>query len=704
VKIGPYEVLGEVGRGGMGVVYRVRAPGDERPRALKLLLKMDLDAFARFDRERRLHGALGEEHGFVGLLDAGLSEGLSERRAWLVMPFVPGGTLRDRLAKGPLGIDETIALGIELATALGKAHERGIVHRDVKPENILFAASGRALLTDLGLAKHFDRNALGASESLGITRSGVIHGTVGYMAPEQLEDASAVGPAADVFALGAVLSECLTGRPAFAGEGVLEMLAKLSSGERDPIDRDGVPSWLAAAVKKSLAGTPRARFADGASFARALEEGRSGATAARFRRRVAVTGALLVTALAGVVAIALRLAHAGPSAQELAELARAKLVTPDRDGAISLASKAIELDPKLALAWAVRAVARGFKEDWEGDRADSARALELDPGLALAWAAHGAPRAHAGDYDGAVADETKALEIDPRTALAWFNRGVTRCAKGEVAGALADIEHGLALEPRFAFGWANRANLRALKGDVDGAIADLSKAIELEPVASYLEQRGIYRGGKGDSDGAIADYTRAIETAPRDARSWLDRGVTWGNKGDVARALADLTKAVELDPRRAQAWLERGVVRLRENDIDGTIEDETRAIELDPSLPRAWANRASARDRKGDLDEGIADVTKAIELDPKLAFAWGERGVARGLKGDFEGEVADETKAIELGPGMPGPWRTRGHGRARSGDWAGAIADLEHYLELAPDSPDRTLVTRDLEEARKHVR
>ena len=289
MKIGSYEVAGELGRGGMGVVYRVRAPGGGDA-ALKLLLRADAGAFARFERERRLLASLGEEQGFVGLLDAGtLSEG-----AFLVMPFLPGGTLRQRLKAGPLGVEETIALGVGLARALGNAHERGIVHRDVKPENVLFASSGRPLLADLGLARHFDRSLPGGSQSLSQTAHGTGKGTPGYMAPEQLGAARSVGPPADVFALGALLHECLSGRRAFSGDSTLEVFARVSSGTVEPLGRKDVPPWFERVLRKALAVDPAARFADGAAFARAL---RSRDAAARRR----LTAPLLGGALAGIL-------------------------------------------------------------------------------------------------------------------------------------------------------------------------------------------------------------------------------------------------------------------------------------------------------------------------------------------------------------------------------------------------------------------
>ena len=292
MKLGAYEILGELGRGAMGVVYRTRMP-DGRAAALKLLFKTDAGAFARFERERRLLGALGEKQGFVDLLDSGTSP----HGPWLLMPFVPGGTLRQRLDAGPLAVEETIALGIELGETLGRAHARGIVHRDVKPENVLFTATGRPLLADLGLAKHFDPEAKGASQSVALTATGVFKGTAGYTAPEQVEDASRVGPPADVFALGAVLYECLAGHPAFEGISFMDTLARLSSGELEPLDRPELPRWLWLTLLRAVEVDPGKRFADGTSLAFELRDrGRSRAGKAR----LALLGLALLAVLHGL--------------------------------------------------------------------------------------------------------------------------------------------------------------------------------------------------------------------------------------------------------------------------------------------------------------------------------------------------------------------------------------------------------------------
>ncbi len=596
MKIGPYEVLNELGRGGMGVVYRVRAP-DGREAALKLLLRVDPETFAHFERERRLLASLGERDGFVGLLDAGVSaEG-----AWLVMPFVPGGTLRKRLEAGPLPVEETVRLGLALARTLGAAHARGIVHRDVKPENVLFAGDGRPLLADLGLAKHFDPLAKGASQSVSLTRHGTTKGTAGYMALEQLEDPGSVGPPADVFSLGAVLYECLAGRPPFAGGSVLEVLTRLSSGIVAPIGRAEVPPWLEEIVVRSLALEPRVRFAGGSALARAIQS-RGGGKVPAPRRGLA--GPLALGASLGGLglAVALGLGHRTPAPAGRRAAAPSAPPRPQRLRAEELV---------------VRAEEKFRGGDLAGAIDETTKAIALDPGLALAWATRGAARSNTGDRDGGLADLTKAVELDPTFSLAWLNRGLTRGHKGDLEGAIDDYTRTIELDPTNVMAWVNRAVARGKKGDRDGEIADYTRAIELDPtLASAWMHRGVARGWKGDADGEIDDDTRAIELAPELAEAWMNRGIARGRKGDLDRGAVDLTKAIELDPGLVRAWEARGTARSHGGDLDGAIADVTRAIELDPGHARAWSVRGAVRAMKGDFEGAIADLSRAIELDP----------------------------------------------------------------------------------------
>jgi WD40 repeat protein len=292
-KLGGYELLEPLGSGGAGTVFMARAPRGDLV-ALKVLHRHDEAGLARFDRERRLLAEFGEAEGFVPLLDAGTTP----HGPFLVMPFLGGGTLRDRLEKGPLAVDEAIALATRLARALGRAHDKGIVHRDVKPENIIFRDPRTPLVADLGLAKHYSTG--GESPSLSLSKTGVFKGTAGYMPPEQMRDAKLVGPPSDVFALGAVLYECLAGEPPFQGETGLELMAAVELAHVPPLAsvRKDVPAWLSRVVDQALARTVAARLQDGHRLADALEARET----ARPRSKLPIAAALLV--VGGVAAAA----------------------------------------------------------------------------------------------------------------------------------------------------------------------------------------------------------------------------------------------------------------------------------------------------------------------------------------------------------------------------------------------------------------
>jgi len=300
VKIGPYEVLEKVGQGGAGAVFRARGPNG-REVAVKVL--KEGRANERFEREVRLLGSLGEEEGFVPLLGSGAGP---EGR-WLAMPFFDGGTLRDRIMKGPMKVAEALELGVFLARTLSRAHERGIVHRDLKPENILYTKDGKPLVADLGLAKHWSRDADGASQSISLTRAGEMRGTPGYMAPEQMKDSKEATPEADVFAIGAILYECLAGVPAFTGTNIWTVLEKVESGTFESLRkaRADVPAWLADGIESALEIDPGKRPRDGHELLLVL----TGERSRRGRPGIAIAASLVL-----VLVLVLVLGRSGPSA------------------------------------------------------------------------------------------------------------------------------------------------------------------------------------------------------------------------------------------------------------------------------------------------------------------------------------------------------------------------------------------------------
>jgi serine/threonine protein kinase len=259
LEIPGYAILGELGRGGMGVVYRSRETALNRPVALKVLLAgshAGARDLARFRAEAEAAAAI--QHGnVVQVYAVGQHDGLP----FMAQELVPGGSLAARLATGPMSANEAARVVLGIARGVAAAHERGVVHRDLKPANVLFAPTGDPKVADFGLAK------LGDS---GLTASGAIMGTPAYMSPEQARgDTKAAGPPADIWALGAILYECLAGSPPFKGQSAPDTLRLVCEAEPESIGQSArsVPKDLETIALKCLEKEPNRRYISAGAMA-----------------------------------------------------------------------------------------------------------------------------------------------------------------------------------------------------------------------------------------------------------------------------------------------------------------------------------------------------------------------------------------------------------------------------------------------------
>ena len=266
-RIGSFEIMDAIGAGGMGEVYRARDPKLNRDVAIKVLpdiVTSDPERLARFRREAQLLAALNHPniahiHGFED------GDGVHA----LVMELVDGPTLADRIASGPIPLTEALSIALSIAEALQAAHGQGIIHRDLKPGNVKIADDGVVKLLDFGLAKTAERAGGGADHSASptitspaMTQAGVILGTAAYMSPEQAKGRR-VDARSDVWAFGAVLYEMLTGRRAFAGDDVTDVLASvLKSDPEWTAMPDDVPASIRMLIRRCLAKDVRQRVGD----------------------------------------------------------------------------------------------------------------------------------------------------------------------------------------------------------------------------------------------------------------------------------------------------------------------------------------------------------------------------------------------------------------------------------------------------------
>ena len=271
-----YRLEHELGRGGMATVYLAHDLKHDRPVALKILHPELAVALGpdRFQREIRFAARLQHPH-ILPVYDSGESAG----QLWFTMPCVEGGSLRDRLRRsGALPLSDALRVAREAAEALAFAHEHGVVHRDVKPENILLTRDGNTLVADFGIAR-----AVGAGAGEQLTGTGITLGTPAYMSPEQAAGASDLDGRSDLYSLGCVLFEMLTGEPPFTGDTPQSVIAKRFMGPPPSLEklRGAVPPAVEAAVTRALAREPRDRFATAGELAAALATPSGGTVAVR---------------------------------------------------------------------------------------------------------------------------------------------------------------------------------------------------------------------------------------------------------------------------------------------------------------------------------------------------------------------------------------------------------------------------------------
>lgn len=329
-RLGPYEILSAIGAGGMGEVYRARDTRLDRTVAIKILpdhLAGRAELRERFEREARTIASLNHPH-ICTLYDIGHQAGTD----YLVMEYLEGETLAERVKKGPLPLDQVLRYAIEISDALDKAHRKGITHRDLKPGNILLTKSGAKLL-DFGLAKLRQEATPVAPLSQrptaesAMTAEGTILGTLQYMAPEQVEGKTTeIDARTDIFAFGAVVYEMATGKKAFEGKTQASLIAKILETEPAPMSslQPMTPPALDRLAKKCLAKEPEKRWQDASDICDQLKwiaedsTPRSTASAVparspRIARRWVVVAALACILAAGIGAFAVLILRPKPS-------------------------------------------------------------------------------------------------------------------------------------------------------------------------------------------------------------------------------------------------------------------------------------------------------------------------------------------------------------------------------------------------------
>ena len=629
-RLGSYEILGPLGVGGMGEVYRARDKKLDRDVAVKVLpqsVAADPDTLARFEREAKAVAALSHQN-ILSIFDFGNENGV----AYAVMELLEGETMGVKLATGPIAQKLAVDYALQVAKGLSAAHERGIVHRDLKPDNLFIARDGHLKILDFGLSKKVGAVAPGKETSAptgsGHTEPGVVMGTAGYMSPEQVKGLP-VDHRSDIFSLGAILYELLSGKKAFRRDTNAETMAAILIQEPPELTQSGrnISPALDHIVKHCLEKDRNNRFESAKDIAFALSEA-SGATttvtstvpaAAPPDRKSKVLIAVAAIVVLGAVGLFLlrrphgRGADAG-GVKRVAVLPFENLGAPEDDYFAD--GIADEIRSKLTSLPGVEVIARGSSTPYKKTKKTPKQiAQELDVRYLLTATVRwqkgtGASRVH-------VTPELVEVREEGAPASKWeqpFDAALTD---------VFQVQSDIASQVRRALG--------IVLGAREEERLSEKPTQNLAAYDAFLKGEAIFNSGADDPSSLrkrIGFYEQAVALDPSFAQAWARvstaNSLLYGNS-TPAPALAERArqaaeKAVALAPKSPEGYLalgdyERAVTR----DHTRALEQYEKASRFAPSDASALRGTANAEEGLGRWDAAAAHFKQAVRLDPRSA-------------------------------------------------------------------------------------
>ena len=704
--MGPYEVLSPLGAGGMGEVYRARDTRLGREVAVKVLpetLARDAERVRRFESEARAASALADPH-VVTVFDVGEQEGIP----WIATELVEGVDLRHLLDSGPLPLAKAVDLGVQIAEGLAAAHDRGIVHRDMKPENVLITRSGTAKIADFGLAKQTEPSSdlsRMATAAASATATGIVMGTIAYMSPEQARGAK-VDFRADQFAFGLILYEMLTGRRAFARENPADTLSAILRDEPAPIAgvAPGTPPPLAQIVGRCLAKEPAGRYGSTRDLVHDLRSAGDAAVPAsapsvappsRHGSRPAVAGAIAAAAVLLAAGGFFLLRRRAPAPAGIDSLAILPFANSSGKPETDFLSDGIteSLINKVSQVSGLRVISRTSAFHYKGREVDpekvakelNVRALLTGHVLAVGDSLSvGAELVDAKDgrhlwgeqYNRKMAD-IFSMQSEIASEIATALRGnLTGQEQGKIEKRPTDN-----LEAYESFLKGKYFLDRSNPDDLEKARAAFEEAVSRDPnfALAHVGASACY------GIEASAEYRSPAESWPK-AREHAERAVALDDslpEGHVALAAILLNRdwdwaAAEKEFKRAMALGPVTIASADPNDLyamnlaalgrlDEAVSSEMKARKTDPLSPLLASDVAQIYYYARRYDDALREARRALELQPDSVFAKVTLGLSLVLEGKSEAGIASLESAVKLSGEAPSQLAILGWALGRAG-------------------------------------
>jgi serine/threonine protein kinase/tetratricopeptide (TPR) repeat protein len=676
-RFGQYEVLRQLGAGGMGEVYAARDPVLARRVAIKVLpvrLSGDAETLARFTHEARSASSLNHPN-IVTIHDIDHEGG----RPYIVMEYIDGRDLRSYVNEGPMTARKLLEIAAQIAEGLAAAHEHGIVHRDLKPENVMVTKDGFVKILDFGLAKMTRPAAaedVTAELNLPGTTPGTILGTVGYMSPEQATG-KPIDPRSDQFALGAILYELATGKPAFDAPNAIDTLSSILHDDPPPIlgINPKVPEQFAGIVERLLSKDPKNRYETTREVAQELRDlctrvaaSTSGdaawsvRTLPRPRKRKTAVVAISIAAVV-LAALGYTLWHflqrSNVAGKKYVAVMRFKDLSGDPNGQFVVDGLAETLASRLAHFPAVQVMRP--PADSPNDRKKVAH--DLGANIALSGSVQR-------DHD-QIRVNFNVLDVDNGTE------------KGDVIdGPAADL---FSIEDHLAASVANTLQLGAPAFRATPADTTISHARFLEALGHlrrYDSEAEVDSGIHILEDLGSKSNSASVQAAL--GRAYLDKfNLTHDPKWAVP-ATAACERAVNADPQNPDVHVTLGDLRRQTGKYDDAVAEYKAALAQQSNNTDAILGLAETYKMSGKVTEAEAAYRKAIDLQPNYWGGYSKLGAFLASKGRYSDSAQQFEKVVQLNPDSSQGYNNLGGIYAQMGRYDDAIKVFQQSIRKKP--------------------
>jgi eukaryotic-like serine/threonine-protein kinase len=693
-----YRIVDKIGAGGMGVVYRAHDDRLSRDVALKFLpeeLNNDKTARALLIREARTASALNHPN-ICTIYDVGEADG----KSYIVMEFVNGRLLSEQIPEEGLPADTVIRYGEQIADAVAHAHERGVIHRDLKTPNVIVMPGGRLKVLDFGLAKHMTPGEISLkTQSIStLTSEGAIVGTMHYMAPELFRGDPA-DARSDIWAVGVMLYEMANGKRPFRGRTSYELSSVILHDSPQPL-RENLPAGLRAVIEHCLAKDPAQRYQHASEVRAALE-------ALRTNSSVIPASALLPSGI---------------------QTAPASAATPSRSvtkRAVVAALGAMGLLLVAAIVWKLVEV------KWRGPRAVGTGSIQSLAVLPLENLTGDPQQDYFADgmTDSLITElsQIQKLRVISRTSVMQYKNkaesssqiaqelGVDALVEGTVQRSKDKVLISAELvQPATGQNlWAHRyervnTDILALQSDLAQDVATqiqiqltkpererLAKSRTVVPAAYDAYLQGNYQIAKRTGDGvtqALDDYRQAIQLDPTYAPSYAGLAAALTLSADykdvpssevLPEAEATAVKSLQLDDSLASAHAALGFIRLYRLEWAGVLEEFERAIELNPGDANTRHWHALALAAAGRSGEAVSEMRLAQELDPRSLIINANLSWVYYLGGRNDEAIAQAQKTVAMESSFPVAHGNLGQAYLAKGEYDKGLAELKQALTLS---------------------